>query len=50
MVITKAQNFYIKFADIQFLDIIKILGGATRLHSFLKDYSVSEINKFFPCE
>ena len=36
MVIKKANNFiFFKFGDIQFLDIMKFLGGATSLDSFL---------------
>ena len=50
-VIKKANDFIsFQFGDIQFLDIMKFLGGATSLGSFLKAYKVSELKKFFPYE
>ena len=51
MVIKKANDFIsFKFEDIQFLDIMKFLGGATTLDSFLKAYKASETKGFFPYE
>ena len=51
MVIKKANNFITcKFGDIQTLDIMKLLGGATSLDSFLKAYKASETKRFFPYE
>ena len=51
MVIRKANDFIsFKFGDIQFLDIMKFLGGATSLDSFLKAYKASETKGFFPYE
>ena len=51
MVIKKANDFIsFQFGDIQFLDIMKFLGGATSLGSFLKAYKASELKKFFPYE
>ena len=48
-VIKKANQFIsFKFGDIQLLDIMKILGGATSLDSFLKAYRTSETKVFFP--
>ena len=42
-VIKKANGFIsFKFGDVQFLDIMKFLGGATTLDSFLKAYKASE--------
>ena len=38
------------FVDVQLLDIMNILGGATSLNSFLKAYKTSEPKKFFPYE
>ena len=50
-VIKKANDFIsFQFGDIQFLDIMKLLGGATSLGSFLKAYKASELKKFFPYE
>ena len=37
-----------KVEDVQFLDIMKFLGGATTLDSFLKAYKASETKSFFP--
>ena len=39
-----------KFGDIQLLDIMDFLGGATSLDSFLKAYKTSEAKRFFPYE
>ena len=51
MIIKKANDFIsFKFGDIQFLDIMKILGGATSLDSFLKAYKASQTKEFFPYE
>ena len=48
-VIKKANQFIsFKFADIQLLDIMNFLGGATSLDSFLKAYKTSETKGFFP--
>ena len=50
-VIKKVNQFVsCKNADIQLLDIMKFLGGATRLDSFLKAYETSETKGFFPFE
>ena len=50
-VITKANQFVsFKFGDIQLLDIMNFLGGATSLDSFLKAYKTKETKVFFPCE
>ena len=40
----------LKFGDIQILDIMNFLGGATRLDSFLKAYRTKETKGFFPYE
>ena len=49
MVIKKFNNFIsFKFGDIQFLDIMKILGGSTSQDSFLKPYKASETKGVFP--
>ena len=48
-VIKKANQFVpFKFADVQLLDIMKFLGGATRVDSFLKAYKRAETKGFFP--
>ena len=48
-VIKKANDFVsFKFGDVQLLDIIKFLGGATTLDSFLKAYKASEMKNYFP--
>ena len=48
-VIKKANHFIsFKFGDIQLLDIMNFLGGATSLDSFLKAYKTSETIGFFP--
>ena len=50
-VIKKANDFIsFKFGDVQFLGIMKFLGGATTLDSFLKAYKASETKGFFPYE
>ena len=50
-VIKKANDFIsFKFGDVQFLDTMKFLGGATTLDSFLKAYKASETKGFFPYE
>ena len=50
-VIKKANQFISsKFGDIQLLDIMNFLGGATSLDSFLKAYKTSETKGFFPYE
>ena len=50
-VIKKAnQLVYFKFGDIQILDIMNFLGGATSLDSFLKAYQTKETKGFFPYE
>ena len=51
MVIKKANHFVsFKFGDVQFLDILNFLGGATSLDSFLKTYKTNETKGFFPYE
>ena len=48
-VIKKANQFVsFKFADIQLLDNMNFLGGATSLDSFLKAYKTKETKGFFP--
>ena len=50
-VIKKSNQFVsFKFGNIQFLDILNFLGGATSLDSFLKAYKTSETKGFFPYE
>ena len=50
-VIKKAKDFIsFKFEDVQFLYIMKFLGGATTLDSFLKAYKASETKGFFSYE
>ena len=50
-VIKKANQFVsIKFEDVQVLDIINFLGGATSLDWFLKAYKTEETEGFFPYE
>ena len=50
-VIKKANQFILfKFGDIQVLDILNLLGGATSLDSHLKAYKTSETKGFFPYE
>ena len=46
--IKKANQFvYFKFVDIQLLDIMNFLGGATSPESFVKAYKTSETKGFF---
>ena len=48
-VVKKANQFvFSKFGDIQLVDIMKLLGGATNLGSFLKAYKTKETKGFFP--
>ena len=50
-VIQKANQFVsFMFGDIQLLDIMNLLGGATSLVSFLKAYKTKETKGFFPYE
>ena len=50
-VIKKANQFVsFKFGDVQLLDIMNFLGGATSLDSFLKAYKTEETRKIFPYE
>ena len=50
-VIKKANHFVsLNFGDVQLLDIMKILGGATSLDSFPKAYKTAETKGFFPYE
>ena len=50
-VIKKAIRFVsFKFGDIQLLDIMNFLGGATSLDSFLQAYKTKETKGFFPYE
>ena len=50
-VIKKANDFVsFKFGDVQLLDIMNFLGGATTLDSFLKAYKASELKGYFPYE
>ena len=50
-VIKKANQFVsFKFGDVQLLDIMNFLGGATSLDSFLKAYKTAETKGFFPYE
>ena len=44
------QLISFKFGDIQLLDIMNFLGGATILDSFLKAYKTSKTKRFFPYE
>ena len=51
IVIKKANQFVsFKFVDVQLLDIMSFLGGATSLDSFLEAYKTSETKGFFPYE
>ena len=51
IVIKEANQFVsFKFGDVQLLDIMNFLGGATSLDSFLKAYKTSETESFFPYE
>ena len=50
-IIKKANQFAsFKFGDIQLLDNMNFLGGATSLDSFLKAYKTKETKGFFPYE
>ena len=50
-VIKKAKRFVsFKFGDMQLLDIMNFLGGATSLDSFLKAYKTEETKGFLPYE
>ena len=50
-VIEKANQFVsFKFNDVELLDIMNFLGGATSHESFLKDYKTPETKGFFPHE
>ena len=50
-VIKKANQFVsFRFGDVQLLDIMNFLGGATSLDSFLKAYKTEETKGFFPYE
>ena len=50
-VIKNANQFIsFKLGDIQLLEIMKLLGGATSLDFFLKAYKTSETKGFFPYE
>ena len=50
-VIKKANQFVsLKFDNVQLLDIMKFLGGATSFDSFVKDYKTEETEGFFPHE
>ena len=47
----KGNNFIsFKIGDVQFLDIMKLLGGETIIDSFLKAYRASETKGIFPYE
>ena len=51
IVIKKANQFVsFKFGDVQLLDIMNLLGGATSPNSFLKAYKTAETKGFFPYE
>ena len=51
IVIKKANQFVsFKFGDVQLLDIMNFLGGATSLDSILKAYKTAETKGFFPYE
>ena len=50
-VIRKANQFVsFEFGDVQLLNSMNLLGGATSLDSFLKSYKTSETEGFFPYE
>ena len=50
-VLKNANDFVsFKFGDVQLLGIMKFLGGATTLDSFLKAYNASELKGYFPYE
>ena len=50
--VTKKANQFLsfKFGNIQRLDILNLLGGATNLDSFLEAYKTSETKSLFPYE
>ena len=50
--VNKKANQFVSFkiGDVQLLDIMNFLGGATRLDSFLKAYKTAETKGFFPYE
>ena len=49
--IKKANQFLsFKFGDVQLLDKMNFLGGATSLDSIVKDYKTAETKGFFPYE
>ena len=51
IVIKKANQFVsFKFGDVQLLDIMNFLGGATSLDSFPKTYKTAETEGFYPYE
>ena len=51
IVIKKAKQFVsFKFGDVQLLDIMNFLGGATSLDSFLEAYKTGDTKGFFPYE
>ena len=51
IVIKKANQFVsFKFGDVQLLDIMNFLGGATSFDSFLKAYKTAKTKGFFPYE
>ena len=51
IVIKEANQFVsFEFGDVQLLDIMNFLGGATSLDSFLKAYKTAETKDFFPYE
>ena len=47
--VTKKANQFVsfKFGDVQLLDFMKFLGGATSPNSFLKAYKTAETKGFF---
>ena len=51
IVIKKANQFVsFKFEDVQLLDILNVLGGATSLDTFLKADKTSDTKGYFPYE
>ena len=50
--VTKKANQFVSFnfGDVQLLDNMNFLSGATSLDSFPKDYKTSETKRFFPYE
>ena len=51
-IVIKKANQYVSFkcGDVQLLDILNFLGGATNLDSFHKAYKTEEAKSFFPYE